>query len=319
MKGVSTVIATILMLIITIALAGMAYMYIAGVFTATVQGIEVIDAYCDRGIVTITIRNIGTNVITSFDVRQTSPPDNLASPYQGIIEPGRTINYKDVCFGDGSRSCIYRITPPLGKSATATATCIEKPQNLLTNAGFETGTWGAAGDCCCGYCSCSSPLCSFPAWWKCADPASSNPADCPIAPSCVATATGGVCNSPPCTCSASYDSTQSMDAAEGSYSLQLAGVNACACNAQGASVVTPDTNYTVGFKYKHISGGAPSYCVWVCGCNICYPSGSLTYTGGWDYFETTFQAPSCTTCLLLHLYGSLGTNLYDDVKFVKLD
>ena len=60
MKGVSAVIATILMLMITIALAGMAYMYISGVFTSKTQTIEVIDAYCIGGIASFTIRNSGT-------------------------------------------------------------------------------------------------------------------------------------------------------------------------------------------------------------------------------------------------------------------
>jgi len=147
MKGISTVIATILMLIIAIALAGTAYMYIAGVFTATAQGVEVVNAYCDRGIVTITIRNIGTNTITSFDVRQTSPSDDvLTASFQGTIEPGRTITYKDICEGEKSRSCIYRITPPVGKTVPATATCTEKPESLVLSLHFDEGSGTTAKD-----------------------------------------------------------------------------------------------------------------------------------------------------------------------------
>jgi len=143
MKGVSTVIATVLMLIITIALAGTAYMYIAGVFTGTVQGIEVVDSRCERGVVTLIIRNIGTNTITSFDVRQTSPSDDLvALSWQGSIEPGRTINYQVFCFGIGSRSCVYRITPPVGKTAQAIATCVEKLNKLVVYDDADPTTFG---------------------------------------------------------------------------------------------------------------------------------------------------------------------------------
>jgi len=47
MKGVSAVIATILMLMIVIALAGMAYMYLIGMFTSrTSKTIDITDAGC---------------------------------------------------------------------------------------------------------------------------------------------------------------------------------------------------------------------------------------------------------------------------------
>lgn len=50
MKGVSAVIATILMLMITIALAGLAYTYMLGLFAArTTKTIDVTDAGCRAG------------------------------------------------------------------------------------------------------------------------------------------------------------------------------------------------------------------------------------------------------------------------------
>jgi flagellin-like protein len=62
MKGISTVIATLLMLLITIALAGMAYVYISGVFTGrTSKTIAVIDAGCIAGTsYYVTVRNLDT-------------------------------------------------------------------------------------------------------------------------------------------------------------------------------------------------------------------------------------------------------------------
>ncbi|MFQ6056804.1 MAG: LamG-like jellyroll fold domain-containing protein [Methanosarcinales archaeon] len=144
MKGVSYVIGSILMLIIVIALAGMAYMYIAGVFTGTIQGIEIVDSFCEGGEVTMIIRNIGTTPITSLDIKQTSPTDDLTTLpptlfLQEAIDPGKTISYKDVCEGLTGRSCIYRIVPPIGKAATASAFCTTRPTSLVLSLHFDEG------------------------------------------------------------------------------------------------------------------------------------------------------------------------------------
>jgi len=62
-KGVSAVIATVLMLAIVIALAGTAWMFMSGVFTATTaNSFSIVDSYQD----TVTIRNDGTDPITSL-------------------------------------------------------------------------------------------------------------------------------------------------------------------------------------------------------------------------------------------------------------
>jgi flagellin-like protein len=63
MKGVSAVIATILMLMITIAMAGVAYMYISGIFTAKTGVVIEIDATatsCATTTITVYVRNTGT-------------------------------------------------------------------------------------------------------------------------------------------------------------------------------------------------------------------------------------------------------------------
>lgn len=125
MKGVSAVVATILMLMITIALAGMAYVYISGIFTTQMQGIEIVDAYCTGNTVTIIIRNIGTVNITSLTCTQTSPSqDTTCSLSPAVnIEPGATQTFTENCGGSGGRNCVYRITPPVGKTVPAIAYC----------------------------------------------------------------------------------------------------------------------------------------------------------------------------------------------------
>ncbi len=61
MKGVSAIIATILMLIITIGLAGTAYVYISGIMTGrTAKTISLMDASCSGGDIVIVIANDGS-------------------------------------------------------------------------------------------------------------------------------------------------------------------------------------------------------------------------------------------------------------------
>lgn len=68
-KGISTIIATLLMLVMTIALAGIAYSYISGTFTARAsKQIAAIDASCKASTAYyVTVRNLDsfTNVSTS--------------------------------------------------------------------------------------------------------------------------------------------------------------------------------------------------------------------------------------------------------------
>jgi len=69
MKGISTVIATILMLLITVGMAGLAYMYISGMFTSrTAQTISLSSADCPGGDISILIKNDGTEDITGTDI-----------------------------------------------------------------------------------------------------------------------------------------------------------------------------------------------------------------------------------------------------------
>lgn len=131
MKGISTVIATLLMLLITIALAGMAYMYISGIFSRETQGIEITDSWCDTaGTVTLKIRNLGTRAVAigGITVSQTSPTGDVANPLTcctAAIDPGAIGTYTDTpCAGTGSRNCVYRLTPPMGRTVETIVSCL---------------------------------------------------------------------------------------------------------------------------------------------------------------------------------------------------
>ncbi|MEM5790898.1 MAG: archaellin/type IV pilin N-terminal domain-containing protein [Candidatus Aenigmatarchaeota archaeon] len=93
MKGVSTVIATILMLMITIALAGIAYIYISGVMTGTAsKQIKVLDVTCtDSGgtaVYYVSIRNL--------DPRLTITSGELTFFVDGVLMNPNQVSMNDI-------------------------------------------------------------------------------------------------------------------------------------------------------------------------------------------------------------------------------
>ncbi len=99
MKGVSTVIATLLMLIITIALAGLAYSYISGLFSAKTGKIIEIDAggtFCSGTTVTVYVKNEGTIDFTA---------NNVNIQKQGSAAKACTAAATNVVAGGASVAC----------------------------------------------------------------------------------------------------------------------------------------------------------------------------------------------------------------------
>ena len=85
MKGISTIIAVILILLITVALAGFAYLYITGYLTGrTSQTFEILGASGNI----ITIHNLGTENITSVRILVDGSEKNY-SLNPPIISPGK--------------------------------------------------------------------------------------------------------------------------------------------------------------------------------------------------------------------------------------
>jgi FlaG/FlaF family flagellin (archaellin) len=70
MKGISDIIAMLLMLIITIAIAGLAYGFISGVFTSRTAAVLSVDigSYCNNTHVIASVRNDGTSPISTVTV-----------------------------------------------------------------------------------------------------------------------------------------------------------------------------------------------------------------------------------------------------------
>lgn len=69
MKGISTVVATLLMLIITIALAGLAYTYMTAIMAGKTAVVLVIaDTKCNSTSATVWVRNDGTTSCATVTV-----------------------------------------------------------------------------------------------------------------------------------------------------------------------------------------------------------------------------------------------------------
>ncbi len=109
MKGVSAVIATILMLMITIALAGTAYMYITGVFTGkTAKTITIIDATCRAGTsYMVTVKNLDTKLTIAAGTELNVLVDSA---------PVTTVTWNPTTIAVSGTS-VATITNPVGGSA----------------------------------------------------------------------------------------------------------------------------------------------------------------------------------------------------------
>ena len=112
-KGISTVIAALLMLIITIALAGFAYTYISGILTArTSVVLDIVEQSCIGEFIQVTIRNDGTAQSGTVTVTATDPDGGATgSCTTATINPGT----QQSCAGSGlnrpptSEAGTYRI------------------------------------------------------------------------------------------------------------------------------------------------------------------------------------------------------------------
>lgn len=178
MKGISTIIATILLVIITISLVGVAYLFVSGLLTGqTSKNIKLMEA---SGHIVI-IQNIGTRNITPNDIRVlvNGEPRDIINPQ--TIKPGDAVALKFIPpnFGNEvisanvivvgpSNSLNYKIDfiPHESKATSGTvglwhfnegsgSTTTDSSDNGYTGTlnGFDwTSTSGWANDCKFGSC-----------------------------------------------------------------------------------------------------------------------------------------------------------------------
>ena len=126
-KGISTVIATILMLLITIALASFAYTYLSGVLTAqTAKTIELVGGIeCTTGTShIITVRNIGTTNIPTGEVAVTVDGTSATCTWSGT---------GDLVSGGTARTCTTGVT---GVTTGSHKVRVLGPGNSLSGTSF---------------------------------------------------------------------------------------------------------------------------------------------------------------------------------------
>lgn len=128
-KGVSAVIATILMLMITIALAGTAYLYITGIFTAKSGVVLSIDTQtacaasvgATGGNITVVVRNDGTNVAQVSSITVANPGGTAVActwvtlPFS--VNAGSSASA--ICMGRAATGGIYGVSASAGTSSAS--------------------------------------------------------------------------------------------------------------------------------------------------------------------------------------------------------
>ncbi len=95
MKGVSDVIAMLLMLVITIGLVSLTYTYIMGIFSSkTAVTLEIIGEECNSTTITVMVKNHGTAASGTVTLSVTAPNGAKAcsnNPSVSSIRPGEEV------------------------------------------------------------------------------------------------------------------------------------------------------------------------------------------------------------------------------------
>jgi len=88
MKGISTIIASILLLVITIGLSGTAYIFISGLLSNQInKAITVLDVSCYSGKITVILSNDGTVNINSLSDIIVTVDGNIETSNFNIFNP----------------------------------------------------------------------------------------------------------------------------------------------------------------------------------------------------------------------------------------
>ncbi len=120
MKGISAVIATILMLMITIALTGTAYLYITGVFGSRTSTVIAFDAAskCNSDSFTVYVRNDGTDAAKNINFDITYPDGKTVTSVCTLsqVNAGSTSSATCPRLGKGATTGTYTVAAYGGSS-----------------------------------------------------------------------------------------------------------------------------------------------------------------------------------------------------------
>jgi flagellin-like protein len=140
MKGVSAVIATILMLMITIAMAGVAYMYISGIFTAkTGTIVEMDESATSCSItsgVTVYVRNTGTIAFDMSKIALSGTKSDGTGPLTVTGGPNCRAAGTTLIAGGGALKCDSTLT---GVTPGNNRIVVSGPSNTVTGTIYCAG------------------------------------------------------------------------------------------------------------------------------------------------------------------------------------
>ncbi|MEM5815267.1 MAG: hypothetical protein QXD89_02155 [Candidatus Aenigmatarchaeota archaeon] len=130
-KGISDVIAMLLMLIITIGLVGLAYSYITGIFTSKTAVVLTIDpsaSSCTSDQINIIIRNEGNQPTATIKVMYYPPgssnPEQTCQVASGYLDTINPYNYTIFTCTKTSGAGMYRVVASAaGVVASSTIHC----------------------------------------------------------------------------------------------------------------------------------------------------------------------------------------------------
>lgn len=110
-RGITPVISIVLLLMLTIALTGAAYMYISGMFQTKTQGIDVIDSFCNGGSASWIVRNLGSTDISASSVTILSVDESCTTdPVAVALPAGQQVTLTASC--STGRAHTFRLIGP---------------------------------------------------------------------------------------------------------------------------------------------------------------------------------------------------------------
>jgi flagellin-like protein len=125
-KGITPIIATIILLLIVIAIAATAWSYIMGYWSGlTSSNIEVVSAMCaNKNTTFIGVRNIGTAALNTSLMTVVSTDHTITSGAWSAttITPYQTATWNET--GCKNQMCQYQITPSGGRPMPASVNCV---------------------------------------------------------------------------------------------------------------------------------------------------------------------------------------------------
>jgi flagellin-like protein len=140
-KAISSVVVNVILLLVTISLVGVSYLFSSGYFSKITQQIAVEDATCSWATVTIIVRNLGNEPISYITVTQTEPAGDMAEDYTQSVPAGGAVVINDICLGKDTRTCSYLLQAAGGATSRATVQCMAvgtySNQGTCHNAEFD--------------------------------------------------------------------------------------------------------------------------------------------------------------------------------------